>query len=202
MHLNDLIVELSGTPLVLKLNDRFVNNADDMVRPSPTLRGLRHLVSICEKFASDHNLTYNVKKTKMVIFRFGKGPNTVPSLFLDGKPIEVVETFRYLGHFVTSNLKDESDIECQRRALCVVDNMIGRKYYKSSPDVKVTFYRSFCQIFYNCQLWTDYNKKSIIIIAFELPTTTSLGKSWIYRDTVVLPVCSLRRELTLLKPSK
>lgn len=50
--------------------------------------------------------------------------NIVSNLFLDVQP--VVENFRYLVYIVTSNLKDDSDIERQRRA-CVVGSMICRK---------------------------------------------------------------------------
>lgn len=46
-YVNDLIVELSGTLVGLKLNGRCVNKlsyTDDMVLLSPTIRGLRRLI--------------------------------------------------------------------------------------------------------------------------------------------------------------
>lgn len=53
-----------------------------------------------------------------------------------------------------------ADVERQRRALCIVGNMVARKFHRASPDVKLTLFRSFCQTFYTCQLWTNYTKKT------------------------------------------
>lgn len=140
-----------------------VNNlsyADDMVLLSPSIKGLRKLLSICERYATKHSLVYNEKKTEMIVFRAGKGPESIPAVSLNGQAVKIVSSFKYLGHIVTSNLRDESDIERQRRSLCVVGNMIARRFYKASPDVKVSLFKTYCQSFYTCQLWTDYTVAS------------------------------------------
>ena len=63
VYVNDLIEELSCTPVGLRLDNRYVNNlsyADDMVLLSPSIKGLRKLIKICENFAKNHDLTYKV----------------------------------------------------------------------------------------------------------------------------------------------
>ncbi|CAH0718896.1 unnamed protein product, partial [Brenthis ino] len=96
----------------------------------------------------------------MIIFRSGEVPQNVPVVCVNGQPVKVVDNFKYLGHIVTSRLKDDADIERQRRALCVVGNMIARKFKCVAPDVRITLFKAFCQSFYTCQLWTNYTKKS------------------------------------------
>lgn len=49
---------------------------------------------MCEKFARDHSLTYNIKKMNLIIFRYGKTTDIDPRLFLVGQPIKAVENFR------------------------------------------------------------------------------------------------------------
>lgn len=55
---------------------------------------LNILISMCEKFARDHSLTYNIKKMNLIIFRYGKTTDIDPRLFLVGQPIKAVENFR------------------------------------------------------------------------------------------------------------
>ncbi|XP_050665180.1 uncharacterized protein LOC126965588 [Leptidea sinapis] len=140
--MNDLIGELSRTPAGLRLDGRYVNNlsyADDMVLLSPSMKRLRKLIKICEGYAKEHNLTYNVNKTEMIILRSGEVPQNIPVVCINGQPVKIVDSFKYLGQIVSSCLKDDADIERQRRALCVVGNMIARKFNRSAPDVPCTF---------------------------------------------------------------
>lgn len=39
-----------------------------------------------------------------------------------------LNSFKHLGHIVNSKMTDDKDVERQRRALCVVGNMITRKF--------------------------------------------------------------------------
>ncbi|XP_026745431.1 uncharacterized protein LOC113506790 [Trichoplusia ni] len=162
--MNDLIEELSGTAVGLRLGDRYVNNlsyADDMVLLSPSIKGLRKLIAVCERYAKEHNLVYNAKKTELLIFRSGRGPLNVPPVWIGGQRVKVVERFKYLGHILTSDFKDDADIDRQRRALSVVGNMIARRFFKANTQTKVHLFRTYCQSFYTCQLWTRYTKRSL-----------------------------------------
>ncbi|KAG6444153.1 hypothetical protein O3G_MSEX003217 [Manduca sexta] len=73
---NDLIVELRITNIGCHLGNLCVNKisyADDMVLLSPSIKGLRNLLVVCECYAESHGLKYNGKKTEILVFRFGKG---------------------------------------------------------------------------------------------------------------------------------
>lgn len=99
-----------------------------MVLLSPSVAGLYELLNICEKYACAHGLTYNVKKTEVMIFRAGQGPSDVPPITLNGSQLAVVNTFKYLGHILTNTLKDDEDLDSQRRALVVRSNMLARRF--------------------------------------------------------------------------
>ncbi|XP_063383590.1 uncharacterized protein LOC134669904 [Cydia fagiglandana] len=74
--------------------------------------------------------------------------------------LERVDTFKYLGHIVTADLKDDKDIERERRALSVRANMIAHKFARCTREVKVTLFRAYCTSLYSCSLWLSYTKRA------------------------------------------
>ncbi|XP_050684019.1 uncharacterized protein LOC126978934 [Leptidea sinapis] len=77
-----------------------------------------------------------------------------------GAELVRVHKFTYLGHVVTADMKDNCDIDRERRALAV-RSMLARRFARCTKDVKITLFKSFCQSFYTCSLWVDYTQKSI-----------------------------------------
>ncbi|KAJ2938898.1 hypothetical protein O0L34_g17708 [Tuta absoluta] len=170
IYVNALIEELRDTRIGCHVAGVCTNNlsyADDMVLLSPSIAGLRKLLSICERYATEHGLKYNVKKTEMLVFRCGRGLETVPSVYLDGAQVRRVAVFRYLGHMLTEDLKDDDDIERERRALAVRCNMLARRFHRCTSDVKKTLFRAYCQNMYTCHLWFAFNRRSYSTIRVQ-----------------------------------
>ncbi|CAK1601314.1 unnamed protein product [Parnassius mnemosyne] len=156
-----MIEELRSTKIGCHMGTICLNNlsyTDDIVLLSPSIRGLRKLLAICEHYAGDHGLKYNVNKTQMMVFHSGTGPERIPLAFLDGEAVARVSLFRYLGHILTEDLRDNHDIERERRALAVRCNMLARRFARCSPKARLTLFRAYCQCFYTCQLWLDSTK--------------------------------------------
>lgn len=170
LYVNGLIEELRGSMVGCYLGNVCVNNisyADDMVLLSPSIKGLRKLLSICEHYANAHGLKYNVLKTEMLVFRAGRGPDRVPQIFLNGSAVNIVKQFRYLGHLLTERLQDNADIERERRALAVRSNMLARRFAKCSDDVKTTLFKAYCLCMYTCQLWISFTRRAINTIRVQ-----------------------------------
>lgn len=95
---------------------------------------------------------------------FGSGGTrnhcTVPPVRLNGVPLERVDQFKYLSHLVTADLRDNAELERERRALSVRANMIARRFARCTAEVKITLFRAFCTSFYTCSLWEQYTRKS------------------------------------------
>ncbi|XP_026330471.1 uncharacterized protein LOC113237969 [Hyposmocoma kahamanoa] len=141
-----------------------VNNisyADDMVLLSPSIGGLRKLLRVCEAYAVEHGLKYNVTKSEFMIFKGkNKGPVHVPPLLLNGITIRRVPRFKYLGHILTEELMDDEDIERERRALSVRGNMLAHRFTRCTVSVKLTLFKAYCQSFYTCGLWARFTKRA------------------------------------------
>lgn len=115
LYIDELIGELSSTRVGCYIDGISVNNisyADDMVLLSASVCGLRKMLAICETYASSHGLAYNVKKSQVMVFEAGnKRFDRLPPVFLYKKELKRTNTFKYLGHLLTPDLKDDDDIE-------------------------------------------------------------------------------------------
>ena len=128
---------------------------------SPSMAGIRKLIRVCECYADAHGLTYNTKKSEMLIFRApNKCTHNFSTISLNGGVLNRVCQFKYLGHIVTDDLKDDLDVERERRALAVRSNMLVRRFSRCTGAVKITLFKAYCQIFYTCSLWTSCTLKS------------------------------------------
>ncbi|XP_073959129.1 uncharacterized protein [Choristoneura fumiferana] len=164
LYVNALIEELSGTRVGCHIDQVCVNNlsyADDMVLLSASVCGLRKLLGVCETYAASHGLIYNACKSQYMVFEAGRNRTVeVPHIYLNGTPLDRVEHFKYLGHVVAADLKDNMDIERERRALAVRANMIARRFARCSREVKVTLFRAYCTSLYTCSLWAQYTQRA------------------------------------------
>ena len=160
-----LNVQLSSSKYGCEMNNTKLNNlsyADDMVLLAPSVTGLQNLIHICEEYAAEHDTIYNTKKSICMMFCPQKRKfKSKPSTKLLGRNLEYVQEVTYLGHVISADLKDESDIRRQYRSLCVRANMLSRRFGRCSDMVKSHLFRSYCISMYCAALWSNYSQKSI-----------------------------------------
>ena len=75
--------------------------ADDMCLLAPSRSAKQELLFVCEQYCDEFCLSFNVNKSKYLIFGDMKCKNVDP-LFLNGKPIDTVSKWNYLGTTITS----------------------------------------------------------------------------------------------------
>jgi hypothetical protein len=135
--------------------------ADDVCLISPSPTGLQRLLRICEKYATTHDILYNLKKSVCMLIQSNKVKFIkMPSLTLNGKPLLYVESFRYLGCIISNTKSDDLDMERQRRALYVSVNRIKRKFWNCDYEVKKQLFLSYCGSLYCSHLWASSTKSS------------------------------------------
>ena len=164
LYMNGLIDELSRAGIGCHIEGVCMNNisyADDLVLLSPSIGALRRLVNICESYAEDHGLKYNVLKSELMVFKAGsKCFSRVPPVMLCGTPLKRVAKFKYLGHWVSDDLKDNDDVERERRSLAVRCGMLAHRFARCTTPVKVSLFKAYCQSFYTCSLWVNFTQKA------------------------------------------
>ncbi len=82
--------------------------ADDVTLLCPTIKGLKKMISICERYATEFNIKFNGKKTKLLIFK-GKGCKiSINKIEVNGDTIHSSEMANHLGHTTSVSDKDST----------------------------------------------------------------------------------------------
>ena len=76
--------------------------ADDIVLLSSTPTGLQTQINSLQRASDSLGLTVNIDKTKVMVFRKGGFLGKKEKWTLDGKPLEVVNSYKYLGYTLKS----------------------------------------------------------------------------------------------------
>ena len=71
--------------------------ADDLALVATSPEGLQAQLDLLHAYAAKWQLTVNIDKTKAVIFRQQSTNQVYPTPIYNGAPIEIVESFKYLG---------------------------------------------------------------------------------------------------------
>jgi hypothetical protein len=79
--------------------------ADDMVMMANNINDLQQMLNNLKEYTSNWSLTVNVSKTKMLIFRNGGHVNNDEKFFYNGKKVDIVSEFSYLGLLLKYNGK-------------------------------------------------------------------------------------------------
>ena len=72
---------------------------------------------------------------------------------LGNEELIFVEEFRYLGHIMTADCRDDKDIKKQFRRQNAVGNMLVRMFSFAPREAKIQLFKSYCYPIYGCALW-------------------------------------------------
>ena len=115
--------------------------ADDMALMAPSLKGLQTLLNATEKYCQEWDILLNAKKTKNMIF--GKVCQ-LPNLVLDGKDIEWVQSWTYLGVTLLSGKAFNCSIDSKVKSFYRSANAILRIDGKSDEIVMLHLLETQC----------------------------------------------------------
>ena len=136
--------------------------ADDLVLISPSSAGLKNLLAVCEKFGEDNDMLFNASKSAIMLFKSNSISNfNIPTFKLNDNSIDIVNTFKYLGHNISDSLSDKLDIERQRNKLYAQGNSLIRKFHMCTLETKLLLFTTYCSAMYTVQLWTNYTNTAI-----------------------------------------
>jgi hypothetical protein len=160
-----------------------VSYADDIILLAPNLAALRHMVSICEKYAAAHSILFNGKKCKLITFQNLKdksGLNDCFNIYVSNQKVEVVDKLVYLGHVLEAD-RSKSLIEYVRKDFIKQSNAFLKDFKYVSSHVQHNLFQKYCYSFYGLcicdfesndfmQLCTEWRK--ILRRIWKLPNRT------------------------------
>ena len=80
---------------------------------------------------------------------------------LENKELSFVEEFRYLGHIMTADCRDDTDIKKTFRRQNAVGNMLVRKFSFAPIEAKIQLFKSYCYPICGCTLLRHSFQNSI-----------------------------------------
>ena len=115
VYTDDLHHHLEATGVGCYVGGAWVNSlsyVDEMVLLAPTAPALQTLLEVCRTYAGPHDIIYNTKKTVCMLDRPKQSHGQYSTkVMLGNKELSFVEEFRYLGHIMTEDCRDDKDIK-------------------------------------------------------------------------------------------
>ena len=180
-HIFRQIDELQG----VKIGGRNINNlryADDTVLLAETEEDLQKIVDQVKRESESFGLLMNAKKkTKTMVFsKSSNPPNT--RIHIEGKLIEKVQTFTYLGALMTEVGRSEKEIKIRiniaKRTFQQKSKLLTSHDLSYATKMRLVKCYIWATFLYGCETWTLTESIEKKITAFEM---------WIYRRISRIP---------------
>ena len=140
--------------------------ADDLYLLAPCIDGLQEMLSICEKYANDHNLKFstdpNPNKSKTKCMAYLLKERELPKLELCGNKLPWVNRGKHLGMRIDS-IKDSilaKDAVEKRARYIQSNNELVQEFAYTSSDTKAIINRIYNSHAYGAVLWDLYGKEA------------------------------------------
>jgi len=148
IYTDDLSLTLSKSNIGCRfVGGRFISHiayADDLCILSISPSGIQTLLNICEKYGSNHDIIYDSKKSLTMLLKPKKLKDLKsPSLYVCNNQLDYINNCRYLGVKIET-YSCKSDMKRQLCKFYANVNMLIRKFYFCSDDVKVFLFKSYC----------------------------------------------------------
>ena len=145
IYVDDLVQKLKATLkgcYYLLLFAAALLYADDMAIMAPSVKGLNTLIQICDQYCIEWDICLNAKKTK--ILYFGRKVETTFDIRLDGKTIEWVDEWVYLGVGLKSGKKFNCSVTERIKKFYKCANAIFRIDGRSNDTVMLHLVETHC----------------------------------------------------------
>ena len=139
VYMDDLSIKLNYIKVGCTIGTTLINHlmyADDLVLLSPSTIGLSLLLSVCSAYGIEHDIKYNSAKSNVLIFRCNKMKDIrIPNFELNNVLLTRVTKYKYIGHCISDDLRDDDDMARQYRQIYVQANALLRQFFMSTESV-------------------------------------------------------------------
>ena len=147
VYLDGLLQKLSQIGVGCYWGAHFVGAvcyADDIALLALCPSALRIMLTTCEEFAPSHGLKLNAEKTQLIRFGLSSSFSCKDCINFGGIALDFMDTITHLGHVLSYNLDDTSDI------IRVMKDMTRKANF---VQCAFPFFKQFCLSMYGSTLW-------------------------------------------------
>ena len=157
IYINAILECISHIDVGCKLRIRMINvmaYADDMILLSPSVESLQLLIDRMHELLDGHHLKINVGKTAVIIYGKNRAlaSENVNLFFFNGTRLNVLNSVKYLGCVLTSDLNGSLDIDRCNVFFTRSFGFLFRKFNSVSVEVFYSLFESYCKSFYGAEL--------------------------------------------------
>ena len=156
IYIDDLLEKLKRNGIGCHIGHHFVGAfgyADDLILLSPSLSGLTNMIKICEDYAVEHDILFNGKKSKYLIF--GKDGNYKYNhiVKVNNEIVERCEEADHLGHPLhttnTLNVLAEKGLNNLNASFYAFMS----RYKDCYATTRNKLFHQYCSSMYGSQVW-------------------------------------------------
>ena len=184
--------------------------ADDCALAACSQEALQRL---CDCFASASRrfgLTISIKKTETLYQPAPGNMYAPPVITIDGKPLNAVKNFTYLGSIVSSNASMDAEITARiAKATSAFGRLVKRLWTNRGIrlDTKLNVYRAtvLTSLLYSCETWALTRKQIDRLEKFHLSTLRKIARiRWFHKVTnyEVLSRCKINSLESMIDKAK
>lgn len=149
--------------------------ADDIVLLAHSKSSMNKIYNSFVQQLKGHNLLINKNKTKCMIISKSKNLNR-EYITLANDNLQVVRSYKYLGHIITSNLNDADDVDLRLKSFYASFNTILRDFKGIGLNAFMCLFKSYCSPDYGLSLWHHNVQTSHIFKTFNVALNRSLKR--------------------------
>ena len=175
----------------IKISGRKINNlrhADDTTLMAESEEGLKSLLMKVKEESEKVGLKLNIQKTKIMASGY------ITSWQIDGKTVETVAEFIFLGSKITADGDCSHEIKrcllLGRKVMTNLDSILKSRDITLPIKVHLVKAMAFTVVMYGCESWTVKKAEHRRIDAFEL---------WCWRRLLIVPWTTRRSNQPILK---
>ena len=175
----------------IKISGRNINNlryADDTTLIAESEEELKSLLMKVKEESEKVGLKLNIQKTKIM------ASSPITSWQIDGKTVETVADFIFLGSKITADGDCSHEIKRRlllgRKVMTNLDSILKSKDITLPTKVRLVKAMVFPVVLYGCESWTMKKAESQRIDAFEL---------WCWKRLLRVPGTARRSNQSILK---
>jgi hypothetical protein len=156
IYVDDLLLQLKNSGSGCHIGSIFYGAfgyADDLTLLSPSVSGMKHMLSICDTYAKKYFILFNASKSHAIVFRTKANRNNkYVQLYINGTKIQYVNDVKHLGHILSNKCETLVDVDHIGNILNKSVNMLMSDLGSVPSYVLIQLFRQYCGSLYGIVL--------------------------------------------------
>ena len=156
IYIDDLLEKLKRNGIGCHIGHHFAGvfgYADDIILLCPSLAGLMDMIKICEDYAIEHDILFNGKKSKYLVFGKDNNYKYNHTITVNNEVVERCEEADHLGHPLHTGKPLEALAEKGLNSLNSMFYSFMSRFRDCFPTTRNKLFHQYCSSMYGSQLW-------------------------------------------------